>query len=119
MPDERWDDTKPDWAFREPGVPSQEPTLMMENPEQTMYQFSYGDYDTKPKSEGENDQDCCDNAKETWLKGQERWIRSRLDELIQEAKDEYHDGKGLDAFFLVILLRSSQTRNQPYRLHYP
>lgn len=102
MPDD-WDDTKPDWADRPGGVevgrPGEEQQLVMENPEQTMYQFSYGDYDTKPKSEGENDQDCCDNAKETWLKGQERWIRSRLDELIQEAKDEYHDGTGLDAFF--------------------
>jgi hypothetical protein len=99
MPDD-WDDSKPDWATKqEYGVPDQQAMLETPEQQQTMYQFSYGDYDTKPKSEGETDQDCCDNAKETWLKGQERWLRSKLDELIQEAKDEYHDGQGLDAFF--------------------
>lgn len=102
MPD-NWDDTKPDWANQPGGVevgrPGEEQSLVMEQPEQTMYQFSYGDYDTKPKSEGETDQDCCDNAKETWVKGQDRWIKNDIDEAIQEAKNDYHDGMGVDAFF--------------------
>ena len=102
MPD-NWDDTKPDWANQPGGVevgrPGEEQSLVMEQPEQTMYQFSYGDYDTKPKSEGDTDQDCCDDAKETWNKGTERWLRSRLERAIEESKQDWDNGKSLDEFY--------------------
>ena len=105
MPDD-WDDSKPDWATKPGGdvQTTQDQQVMLENPEQQqdMYQFSYGDYDTKPKSEGDTDQDCCDNAKETWLKGQARWIKGDIEKEIQNTKDEYHDGMGVDGFFDMV-----------------
>jgi hypothetical protein len=106
MPDD-WDDSKPDWATKpgggvEVGRPGEEQSLTMENPEQTMWQISYGNFDDKTGNAGETDQDCCDNARSEWIKGQNAWIQNDINEAMDKQINNFHDGKSLDEFFNFI-----------------